>query len=245
LNGLVALHGGGEYVTGDEAAMDALVAAARDAAGATTARIVVVPTAVAHHRPDLAVANAERAFAAAATRAGTAITVTTAHLLFRRAAEAPDAATLRALATAHLVHFPGGDPELLPTVLRDTPAWAAMLEAHAAGACIAGASAGAMALGERCWTRGGAVDGLGLVPRMAVLPHYDSGRLAAWRAATERSGKPLTWLGLDEQTLVIGRPGEPWTVAGAGCAHVIAPGSDALEQTAAAGGRITLPVAVR
>jgi hypothetical protein len=38
-------------------------------------------------------------------------------------------------------------------------------------------------------------------------------------------GTPLRWIGLDEQTLVIGRPGGSWTVAGRGRAHLIPPGS--------------------
>ena len=57
------------------------------------------------------------------------------------------------LETAHVIHLPGGDPDLLPAVLRGTPAWAAILRAYVAGACVAGASAGAMALAERLWTR--------------------------------------------------------------------------------------------
>ena len=223
---MVALHGGGEYVTGDEPAMDALVAAgatARAAAGdAGPIRVVLVPTAAARHRPDLAAATGRRAFEAAGARAGLVVEVTVASVLDDRSAADP--ANVARLGTAHLVHLPGGDPDLLPAVLRGTPAWAAILRAHAAGACVAGASAGAMALAERLWTRDGPVDGLGLVPGIAVLPHFDPGRATAWRSVVDPDGR-LTWLGLDERTLVIGRPGETWTVAGAGRAHVIAPGA--------------------
>jgi cyanophycinase-like exopeptidase len=206
--------------------MDALLGAAIAAAPAgATPRILLVPTAAARHRPDLAAATGERAFVAAAGRAARSVEIGVVGILGR--ADALDPRTVEPLDGAHLVHLPGGDPDVIPTVLRDSPAWAAILRAHARGACVAGASAGAMALAERCWTRDGVVDGLGLLPGFAVLPHYAPGRLAGWRDSTTR-GRPLSWLGLDEQTLVIGRPGREWRVAGRGRARVIpAPGAGA------------------
>ena len=222
--------------------MDALFGAALEASGGAAPRIVLVPTAVARHRPDLAVAHGERAFREAAVRAGVEVRVTAARLLRRADAEVPDEALIAQLGDAHLVHLPGGDPDLIPAVLRGTPAWAAVLRAHAGGACVAGASAGAMALAERLWTRDGPVDGLGLVPGIAVLPHFDPGRLGAWRAAVDEGGA-LTWLGLDERTLVIGRPGGTWTVAGRGRAHlapVRAAGVDAVTRSAGPGESLQL-----
>jgi cyanophycinase len=222
VSGCVALHGGGEYVAGDEAAMDALLEAGIAAArGTVPVRVVIVPTAVARHRPDLAAAHASRAFRDAAGRAGVAADVAIAPVLDRASAADPAIAAL--LDGAHVIHLPGGDPDLIPTVLRTTPAWLAVLRAHAAGACLAGASAGAMALAERLWTRDGPMEGLGVVPGVAVLPHFEPRRLAAWQEIVDpRRG--LVWLGLDEQTLVIGRPGVPWLVAGRGRAHVAAAG---------------------
>ena len=70
LPGPIALHGGGEYVAGDEAAMDALLAAARVPAGDLDPVIAIVPTAAARQRPDVAVEHGERAFRSAAARAG-------------------------------------------------------------------------------------------------------------------------------------------------------------------------------
>ena len=82
-----------------------------------------------------------------------------------------------------------------------------------------------MALGERLWTaRGGGRPGSGLLPGTAIIPHYAPSRIARVARAVE-DGAPLRWIGLDEQTLVIGRPGERWTVAGRGRVHVIPPGS--------------------
>ncbi len=227
--------------------MDALLAAALEAAGREKPRVVIVPTAVARHRPDLAFAHGERAFRAAAARARVEVRVWAASLLRRADAEIPGAAMLEELAGAHLVHLPGGDPDLIPGVLRGTAGWAAILRAHAAGACVAGASAGAMALGERLWTPSGPVDGLRLVPGIAVLPHYAPGRLDAWRATVDVSGTggpqetgALAWLGLDEQTLVIGRPGGSWTVAGRGRAHLAPAGVSAVMRSAGAGEALLL-----
>ena len=227
--------------------MDALLAAALEAAGGATPRVVIVPTAVARHRPGLAVAHGERAFRAAAARAGAEVRVSSADILGRADAETPGATVLAQLEGAHLVHLPGGDPDLIPAVLRGTAGWAAILRAHAAGACVAGASAGAMALAERLWTPHGPAEGLGLVPGIAVLPHFAPGRLNEWRATVDAAGNggpgdaaALAWLGLDEQTLVIGRPGGRWTVAGRGRAYLAPPGASAVTRSAGPGESLLL-----
>jgi cyanophycinase len=215
--------------------MDALLAAAVEAASGAVPRIVLVPTAAARHRPGAAVAQGERSFLAAARRAGVVVEVGAA--LVVDAAGAADPGDVARLGAAHLIHLPGGDPDLLPSVLRGSPAWAAILRAYAAGACVAGASAGAMALADRLWTQHGPMDGLGLVPGVAVLPHFDASRLATWRRAVDPDGR-LAWLGLDERTMVIGRPGAPWLVAGAGLARVIGPTG---QSTAAGHGGYLMP----
>jgi hypothetical protein len=93
-----------------------------------------------------------------------------------------------------------------------------------------------MALAERLWTRDGAMDGLGVVPGIAVLPHFGPGRLDGWRTVVEAGGRPLTWIGLDERTLLAGRPGDvDWTVAGAGRAYVVPPAAPGPVASAAAG----------
>lgn len=226
MTGLLALHGGGEYAAGDEAAMGALLDAAAMARGETgPVQVVIVPTAAARQRPELAAAHGERAFARAGARAGVEVQALVAPVLDRRSADDPAIAAL--FEGAHLVHLPGGDPDLIPAVLRGTASLAGILRAHAAGACLAGASAGAMALAARLWTRDGPIDGLAVVPGMAVLPHFDPRRLASWQEAVDPD-RELAWLGLDEQTLVIGRPGGGWRVAGRGRAHLAAGGGGPL-----------------
>jgi cyanophycinase-like exopeptidase len=232
VSGLLALHGGGEYVAADEACMDALIAMAVEAAAAdgpgVTPRIVVVPTAAARQRPEAAAAHGERGFGAAARRARIGVEIGVAGIL--SAADAADPRLADTLARAHLVHLPGGDPDLIPAVLGDSPAWAAMRRAYDGSAIIAGASAGAMALAGTCWTPRGTVDGLGLLPGYAVLPHDGPGRLERWRGSLPG----VAWLAIGEQTLVVGRPGQPWRVAGRGRVRVIAP--DGTERASAGAG---------
>ena len=217
--------------------MDALLAAARAAAGGAEPVVVIVPTAAARQRPEQAAAQGERAFRAAAARAGIGIAVETAAILTR--GDAGDPALVATLSGAHLIHVPGGDPDLVPAVFRDTPAWVAITEAVDGGACLAGASAGAMALGDRVWTSRGGIDGLGLVPGTAVIPHFVAGRLDAWRPVVE-DGRPLAWIGIDEQTLVIGRPGATWAVAGRGRVHLVPVG--AREPALVAGPGAAVPI---
>jgi cyanophycinase-like exopeptidase len=79
-----------------------------------------------------------------------------------------------------------------------------------------------MALAPRTWTPRAWLDGLGLVPGLVVVPHYDTidkGRYASTRDQLAAAG--LGYLGLDERTGVISeRDGSGlWRVAGAGRVH--------------------------
>ena len=207
--------------------MDALLSAAAWARAArdgedAPVRVVIVPTAAARQRPDLAAAHGRGAWQAAAARAGLEVRVEVASILTRDAAA--DLAELARLEAADAVHLPGGDPDIIPAVLRDTRAWASVLAAYRRGACVAGASAGAMAFGERAWTPSGPVEGLRLVPGLGVVPHFDPRRGEAWRRAVDPDGR-LTWVGLPERTLVLGRPGGPWRTVGPGEARWVEPGA--------------------
>jgi cyanophycinase-like exopeptidase len=225
-------------VAGDEPAMDALLAAALEAAGDGQApRIVVVPTAVARHHPRLSAEEGIASFEAAARRAGARVEVEAAMVI--DAASAADEAHAARLEAADLVYLPGGDPDVVAGVLAGSAAWAAMHRAYARGACLAGASAGAMALCERLWTARGPMTGLGVVPGVAVLPHFAPGRARGWRSAVDPAGG-LAWVGLEERTAVIGRPGGAWRIAGAGRAYLLPPGSD--EPTVSAGHGEPFPV---
>lgn len=215
MSGPVALHGGGEFLPGDEPFLLAILALAPRVDGAV--RIAVVPTAAARGRPDLAAANGVAAFQRVAADAGVPVVVEAIPVV-----DAPSAAdpTLAArLGAATLIYLPGGDPDIIPTLYAGTAAWTAMQDAWENGAMLAGASAGAMALAAWTWTRDGGVEGLGVVPGIGVAPHADA---ASWDQAVTRYGAvvppELDFIGLAERTAVIVPPtvGEPWHVVGEG-----------------------------
>ncbi|MGZ4136114.1 MAG: Type 1 glutamine amidotransferase-like domain-containing protein, partial [Actinomycetota bacterium] len=123
----------------------------------------------------------------------------------------------------------GGDPGIVPSLLAGSPLWAAVVRAWRNGAALGGSSAGAMALGE--WTlvrarmpgdaRRRYAPALGLVPRVAVLPHYDSfGHRWAESALAERPRDDVVLVGPDERTAALWRDGA-WSALGDGGVTVI------------------------
>ncbi|MDF2735604.1 MAG: cyanophycinase [Chloroflexota bacterium] len=215
MTGPVALHGGGEFLPGDEAFLREILRLAPQAEGMV--RVSVVPTAAARGRPDLAASNGMDAFRRVAADASIAVVVEAVPVIDD--VSAADESLAGRLGTADLIHFPGGDPDIIPALYPGTSAWAAMQRAHAAGAVLAGASAGAMALAAWTWTRDGGVRGLGVVPGIGVAPHADA---ATWDDAVARYGAvvppDLGFIGLAERTGVIvpASAGEPWHVVGQG-----------------------------
>jgi peptidase S51-like protein len=244
--GPVALHGGGEFLPGDEPFLDALLEAAAERAPDRSIRVVVVPTAAARGRPDLAAANGVGAFERVAAAAGRAVEAIEVRVVGPSSAE--DHGLAAELARADVIHLPGGDPDLIPTIMPGSNAWAAIAEAHATGAVLAGASAGAMALASWTWTPGGGMGGLMVVRGFAVVPHAKAG---TWEATAERfvawAPDGLGALGLAERTGVIAEPLEPdashvgWRVVGPGEAFWMpAPGAPTV--TARSGERLETPL---
>jgi cyanophycinase len=225
--GPVALHGGGEFLPGDEAFIDELlaVAAAGPASSGTDSPIcvVIIPTAAARGRPDLAAENGIAAFGRRASATGREVDAQVARIVDAASAADPSCAAL--VASADVVHFPGGDPDLIPALFETSAAGRALAEARERGAVIAGASAGAMALAEWSWTPKGGVQGLGFVEGVAVVPHYDDIRRLSWQAKLDEVAPDgLGYLGLDERTGVISDNGS-WLVVGEGAAHWFPRGS--------------------
>jgi cyanophycinase-like exopeptidase len=256
VNGPIGLHGGGEYGHGDEPFLDALIVAARRAAAwrhhdghgngaAALLRIVILPTAAARGRPDRAAAMGIAALTRRVDGLGQPFRVEVAEVL--DAASASDPVNVALLADADLIHLPGGDPDLIPTILADTPALDAIRAAGERGAVIAGASAGGMALADWSWTPGGGVRGLGFVAGLALVPHYDDIRRTSWQEALDRLAPGgIGYLGLDERTGALSdglttAGGRRWRVSGPGAAYWFARG--ALEPTVARHGEtIEIPV---
>jgi cyanophycinase len=137
---------------------------------------------------------------------------------------AMDDANARLVEGAGLIYLSGGNPAFLADTLRDSVVWKAILAAWQAGAALAGCSAGAMALSAAVpdirhpWRP--ALPGLGVVPMVEVLPHFDAFAarmpdLVLRRVAGTPPGVRL--VGIDEDTALVsglsGWDGEP---AGAG-----------------------------
>jgi cyanophycinase-like exopeptidase len=259
LMGPIGLHGGGEYLPGDERFLDALLrAAAAEAAtredllttqrgddvaghrrGPTQVKVVILPTAAARGRPDRAGATGASAFERRAAALGMDVRVDVALVVDEASAEEPEFAAL--LASADLIHLSGGDPDIVPGLLDGSAAGLGLRTACMRNAVIGGASAGAMVLAEWSWTPQGGIHGLGFVRGLAVVPHYDDIRRLKWQVSLDRVAPAgLGYLGLDERTGVIsGKAG--WEVAGEGAAYWFAPGSTA-PVVARDGERLTLPV---
>jgi cyanophycinase-like exopeptidase len=236
MTGPIGLHGGGEYLAGDERFLDALLEAADvacrlrtetgDAVAESDGDLARDDLDVAGHLFDPAVppirivilpTAAGRGRPDRAAAIGRAAFERRAIATSRRAvievarvvdaSSAVDPAAVERLAHADLIHLPGGDPDLVPGTLAGSPALAAIEQAWRRGAVIAGASAGAMGLAEWTWTPGGGIRGLGLVRGLAVVPHYDDIRRTAWQETLDGLAPGgIGYLGLDERTGIICRP---------------------------------------
>lgn len=217
--GPVALVGSGEYLPVLEDVERALIAG-------RPPRYVQLATAAAPEGEE-SLARWHALGADAARRLGVEQVVV--DVRDRDGADDPDLAAL--VTGAGLVYLSGGNPAFLAQTLRGTAVWAAIVDAWRGGAALAGCSAGAMAMSaslpdvRRPWRP--ALDGLGLVPMVEVLPHFD--RFASWmpdlvvrRVAGAPAGVHV--VGVDEDTALVGGlqgwdgepagPGTTWHVHG-------------------------------
>jgi cyanophycinase len=135
-------------------------------------------------------------------------------------ADAGNPALAAQLAGAGLIYLSGGHPAYLADTLRDTAVWAAIVAAWRGGAALAGCSAGAMALTS--WVpslrdpRAGATAGLGLLPHLRVIPHFDAFAARIPDLITRfllPHDPAVSVIGVDEETALVGGP-RNWTVQG-------------------------------
>ena len=142
--------------------------------------------------------------------------------------EDPEGA-LDALRRARLLVLPGGSPSRLLDVLQSTAVGALVADAVADGVVVMGSSAGAMVvcawtvLPDRRGPRGPAVvRGLGLVPGLAVVPHWSGGSSRGdWlRAVDEAVPSGVQVVGLPEESGVLVQDGELTAVGRAPAALV-------------------------
>jgi cyanophycinase len=215
MGGVIALVGSGEFTQAMAEVDRALLAAT----GRDRPRVAIVPTA---SWPD-----GEAVFkrwAAQGEAHFAALGAAPVPVLIWDRASADDPAAVAGISDADLVYLSGGKPGHLLAMLRDSASGTALREAHARGAVIAGCSAGAMVLGGYQLRVGGRrffqlpvgwQDGLGLVPGLVVVPHYDAipEMLVAPLVLAAPEGALV--VGIDEETAVVGRDGT-WQVQGRG-----------------------------
>lgn len=134
--------------------------------------------------------------------------------------DANDASLAARVAGAGLVYLSGGNPGYLAETLRGTAVARAILDLWEGGAALAGCSAGAAALtalAHDVQAEGfPAREGLKVVPNLFVLAHFD--RLEEWvpgivKRALREAPDGVRVVGIDEETALVGRPGN-WVVRG-------------------------------
>ena len=120
---------------------------------------------------------------------------------------------------AGLIYLSGGNPTFLANTLRETLLWKEIESAWRDGAALAGCSAGAMALADhipalRLPTHT-ATNGLGLLPHIRVLPHFDKmfARIPDFMTRFMKVPDGVSVVGIDEDTAIVGGPFE-WEVQG-------------------------------
>ncbi len=208
--GPLALVGGDELNPGNEPQDRLLVAAASGGPA------YVLATAAARHRPALAVEHAQRWFAE--------LGLDVQELRVRTKGDARSLDIVAQAAEGRFFYLVGGDPGIVPDVLRGSPVWEAILAAWAGGAALAGSSAGAMALGRWTLIRGrfpgdrerAYRDALGLVPRTAVLPHFATfGMEWVPSALAARPAPDVVLLGIDERAAAVWST-DAWRAMGGG-----------------------------
>jgi cyanophycinase-like exopeptidase len=208
MTGPLALVGSGEY-------LPAMAEVERNLIAGRPPRYVQIPTAAAHegaasldHWITLGRAQAER------------LGVESVPVVVHNRTEADDPALAAQIDGAGLIYLSGGSPTLLAKAVRGTAVGAAIEAAWRGGAALAGCSAGAMALTS--WVpslrRPGQdpEQGLGLVPHLRVIPHFDkferwmpdlAGRYLA------RAPEGTSVVGIDEETALVWED-SGWTVQG-------------------------------
>jgi cyanophycinase len=220
MNGLIALLGSGEYLPVMDDVDRYLLA--NCAAGDRKPRVVCLPTA-AGQEGEKSVSRWSRMGVEHFT--GLGADVQSIPVIDMESANNLNYASV--VEDADLIYFSGGDPGYLYRTMKDSLVWQAAQKAWARGAVYAGCSAGAMILGrEMPDFRAMGIRSMiafGIIPVSSVMPHFN---------AIPLFGKPLIatlrrrlldgeiMIGIDEDTAIIGKINEEWTVLGKAKAHV-------------------------
>lgn len=211
--GTLALIGSGEYLPKIETVDQQLLERLQQ-----TPRVVVLPTAAAtegqvviQRWADMGVAHFQRLGA----------TVEPVMLLTRADADRREIVTQ--IERANFVYFSGGKPRYLLESLQGSRAWEAIKHILTSGGVVAGCSAGAMVMGQeffdfpQVWH---ARPALGVVPDLAVIPHFDEVPSFFADNAIRAAGK-LIIAGIEGSTALVGSS-SGWMVIGSGGVTIFA-----------------------
>jgi len=220
MNGLIALLGSGEYLPVMNE-VDRHLLANCGAVGRKP-RVVCLPTAAGDEGP-----KSVNRWSTMGVEHFTALGADAQALPVINKESANDPRHASVVEEADLIYFSGGDPGYLYRTMRDSLVWQAALRAWARGSVYAGCSAGAMILGtEMPDFRAMGIRSMaafGLIPVSSIMPHFN---------AMPLFGKPLVatlrrrleeheiMIGIDEDTAIVGKLNEKWTVMGKAKAHV-------------------------
>ena len=220
MNGLIALLGSGEYLPVMDD-VDRYLLANSGAIGRKP-RVVCLPTA-AGDEGEKSVSRWSRMGIEHFTRLEADVQA----LPVIDAKSANDLNHASVMEDADLIYFSGGNPSYLYRTLKDSLVWQAAQKAWARGAVYAGCSAGAMILGREMpdFRAMGirSTIAFGIIPVASVMPHFN---------AIPLFGKPIVatlrrrllegeiMIGIDEDTAIVGKLNEEWTVLGKAQAHI-------------------------
>ncbi len=199
--GPLALVGTGEW--SEECAFDADLLA--ESANST---VTVLLTAAAYERPELAAARAAEHFA----RLGAVLDVL--DVLDRSGA--CDEAQAARVREARFIYVASGSAMHLLSVLKSTPVWEALVEAHHNGAVVAAAGSSASVLcADMVDPRGGGFGvGLGLVRGLSLIPRYEQWSAEKSRRTIQMAPKGLILAGVPAASALIRSRDGRWVSAG-------------------------------
>ncbi len=204
MTGRLALVGGDEFRDGCEP-MDKTILSAT---GKKTPVALIVPTAAALQKPELAARNGVRYF----TNLGA-----DAHpLMALNRKDAMDSALASEIDSADMIYLTGGNPARLLESLTGSTLLAGVKTALERGAILAGSSAGAMVMGSwmrfQQWRRA-----LGIANGIATLPHHERSDPDSTlrRIASDAPAELDAILGIDGRCGALSGP-DGWTALGPG-----------------------------
>jgi cyanophycinase len=155
------------------------------------------------------------------------------HLDLETRAEAAQDHRAEQIQHAAVIFFTGGDQLRITSSFGGSRLCELMRERHAKGLPIAGTSAGASVMSGTMLVAGPSDEshrigdalqmapGLGLMPEFVIDQHFaQRGRLSRLLGAVAQNPR-LIGVGIDENTAIVGRPGERFDVIGDGAVYVV------------------------